>query len=142
MNVMSCAFFDHYLEDWPARVRTHCGLRCTMNQLFRFVNEGLAFGLELSALVALGYWGYHMGNAPWAKTLLAVGCVAVTAVLWGTFAAPRAIVKTPIAGVVAVKILVFGAAAAALYDVDAAVLATVFAILVVLNTTALTILRR
>lgn len=106
------------------------------------MNEGLAFGLELSALAALGYWGYHIGDGSWTKILLAVGCVAVTAVLWGTFAAPRSIVKTPVAGVVAVKILVFGAAAAALYDVNETVLATVFSILVVLNTTALTILRK
>ena len=109
---------------------------------FRVLNDALAFVLELSALAALGYWGFHTGAALWAKTLLAVATIATAALLWGLFAAPRAAIKTSTAGVVAVKVLVFGAAAAALYDLHAGILATAFVALVVLNTTAVTILRK
>lgn len=113
-----------------------------MNRLFRAVTDALAFTLELSALTALGFWGFHLGEVIWTKILLAVAVVAAAAILWGTFAAPKAVVKPPLAGVIAVKVIVFGAAAAALYDLRVSTLAVVFATLVLLNTTAVTILRR
>lgn len=79
------------------------------------VNEGLAFLLELAALVLLAYWGFHAGSGAAAHWLLGLGAPALMIVVWGAFAAPRARVKLPLAGVMAVKVVVFGAATAAGY---------------------------
>ena len=107
-----------------------------------WANEVLAFFLEVFALGALCYWGFVVGSAlPW-KLLLGLGAPVLAAVLWGLYAAPRARHKVPLVGVLAVKALVFGAAVAALYATDNPVLATVFAVVVVLNTTLATLGRR
>jgi hypothetical protein len=108
----------------------------------RLANDALAFLLELVALVALGYWGFRTGDGTPAKVALAVGAPLAAAVVWGLFAAPRATFKVPLAGVVAVKVLVFGAATAAFFATGHPVLGTVFAIVVVANTTVVTLGRR
>jgi len=50
-------------------------------------NDGLRFVLELYALVALAYWGFHTadGGVQW---LLGVG--APLATVWGLFISPKA----------------------------------------------------
>ncbi len=52
------------------------------------LNLALRFLLELSALGAMGYWGWtqHEGPERW---LWAIGVPLVAAVLWGTFAVPN-----------------------------------------------------
>ena len=49
----------------------------------------VAFLLELAALAALGYWGAVTGHGAWAYALAALTPL-VAAVIWGTFASPRA----------------------------------------------------
>jgi hypothetical protein len=105
-------------------------------------NEALAFLLELVALAALGYWGFHVGHGTAARLALAIGAPLLAAVVWGLFAAPRATFKVPTAGVVAVKVLVFGSATAAFFGTGHPVLGIVFAIVVVANTALVTLLRR
>jgi hypothetical protein len=107
----------------------------------RLANELLAFLLELAALAALGYWGFRVGSGVPLKILLGVGAPVLAAVLWGLFAAPRARFTVPPGGVLAVKVLVFGAAAAALYAAGQRTLAIAFAVLVALNTIVLTVTR-
>ncbi|TVT46221.1 DUF2568 domain-containing protein, partial [Amycolatopsis rhizosphaerae] len=85
------------------------------------VNEGLAFLLELVAFGCLAWWGFTVNFA------LGLALPILAIVLWGLFAAPRARFRLPVAGVLAVKALVFGSAAAALYGVDQATLGLVFA---------------
>jgi len=109
-----------------------------VNRPLRLANEALAFLLEVAALVAVGMWGYHVGPGTAAKLGLAVGLPVVVAVVWGLFAAPRAVVKLPLAGVLAVKAVVFAAAAVALYAAGHPVPALVFAVVVVANTVVLT----
>ena len=85
------------------------------------VNEGLAFLLELLALGGLAWWGADTGGGLAASILLGAGAPVVAAVAWGLFAAPRARVRLPLAGVLAVKVIVFGLAAAGVYAVVAVI---------------------
>ncbi|MGW1512995.1 YrdB family protein [Streptomyces sp. NPDC002394] len=94
-------------------------------------NEGLAFLLELAALA---WWGWDSAEGVALRLLLAVAAPAVAAVVWGLFAAPKARFRVPLAGVLLVKALVFGAAALALLGVDRPVWAFVFAAVALVNT--------
>ncbi|HEV2896137.1 MAG TPA: YrdB family protein [Actinomycetota bacterium] len=59
------------------------------------------FLCELAMLAALAFWGYVVGEGPWAW-LLGVGAPALAAVVWGTFVAPRA--RVPVSAPVRVQI--------------------------------------
>ena len=102
----------------------------------RAVNLGLAFLLELAALTALCWWGFHVSGATWVKVVVGVGVGAPVAavIVWSLFAAPRARYRLPTATKLLVKTIVFGAAAAALIVDSELVLGIVFAVLVVANT--------
>lgn len=103
------------------------------------LNEGVAFLFELLALVAISWWGFHIGPNTADHLLLGIGAPLLAIVLWGLFAAPRSAVRTPMAGVLSVKIVVFAAAACGLWFTGSHVLAIVFAVLVAVNTTVATL---
>lgn len=103
---------------------------------FRMANLALAFVLEMAALASLAAWGVQAGGTTIARVALAVGAPLAAAVLWGLFAAPRAVYEVAAARV-AVKVLVFGAAALALYASGRPTLAVAYAVLVVLNSAVL-----
>ena len=84
-------------------------------QALRHANLGLRFVLELSALGALGYWGFWTGDGPFAKAALGLTAPLLAAVAWGSFVAPRARVSLPLAGRLAVELAVFGSGAMALF---------------------------
>jgi hypothetical protein len=95
-------------------------------------NLMLAFLLELCALAALGYWGFHTGMGI-GKFILAVGAPVVFAIIWAIAIAPKSVLRLPgplsfILGV-ALLLLTDGLLAAA----GAAVLAVAFAIVILLN---------
>jgi exosortase/archaeosortase len=113
-----------------------------MAAILRYFAEAAAFLLELGALAALAWWGAVTGNGTAAKILLAVACPAAAAVVWGLFAAPRAAVRLPTAGILVVKTVVFGAATVALSFSAGASWAISFALLVVVDTAAITVIRR
>jgi hypothetical protein len=113
-----------------------------MGRGLRGANEALAFLLEVAALVAVGVWGYHVGSGVPLKVALAVALPVLVAVVWGLFAAPRAVVKLPLWGVLTVKALVFGAAALAFVHSGHTTVGIVFAIVVLVNTATLTVGRR
>lgn len=106
------------------------------------VNEGLAFLLELAALAVLAWWGWQSVENTALQVLLAVAAPTAAAVVWGLFAAPKARIKLPLSGVLAVKALVFGAAAVALYAMGRHTWAGVFAIVVAANTVLAALDRR
>ena len=95
-------------------------------------NELLAFLLELAAVAILCWWGFATGTG-FGSVALGLGAPLVAAVLWGLFAAPRARFSLPRIGVVAVKVLVFGSATAALAVLGYPIPAAVFAVIVVVN---------
>ncbi|MBP2586400.1 hypothetical protein J3A78_006878 [Streptomyces sp. PvR006] len=106
------------------------------------LNEVLAFLLELAALAVLARWGWGSAESIAPRLLLAVAAPVAAAVLWGLFAAPKARFRVSLAGVLAVKALVFGAAAAALVALERPGWATAFAVVVVVNTALATLDRR
>ena len=104
--------------------------------VYRWTNLALAFLLEIAALAALCWWGFHVSGATWVKVLLGIGAPVGAAIVWGLFAAPRARVRLAMGPKLAVKAIVFGAATAALIGRGQLVLGVVFAVLVVANTAA------
>ncbi|HEX2073135.1 MAG TPA: YrdB family protein [Geodermatophilus sp.] len=92
----------------------------------------VALASELAALAALAYWGFSAGGTPVSRWLLGVGVPVTAAVLWGLFAAPQAVVQVAVLAVVT-KVVVFGAAAAALLVTGSPRLAAVLAVAAVLG---------
>lgn len=98
------------------------------------VNEGLAFGLELLMLAGLSWWGAAQHASVAARIGLAVAAPAVAVIAWSLFAAPRARIRLPLAGVLAVKVVLFGAAAAGVYAIGQHVAGIAFGIIALVNT--------
>ena len=96
-------------------------------------NELLAFLLELVALLLLGVWGFHVGSNIAIHVLLGIGAPVLMAVVWGTFAAPRARVKLPVPAVLAIKAGVLVIAAVAGYAAGWRAFAIVFGVVALLN---------
>jgi hypothetical protein len=65
-------------------------------------------------LGALGVWGAKTGSSLAASIALGAGAPLAAAVVWGLFAAPKARIRLPMAGVLAVKALAFACGAAAM----------------------------
>lgn len=91
----------------------------------------LVFLLELAALAAFGYWGFHVDGSVVVKIVLGIGVPLLAAVFWGAFLAPKASIPVPFALRLLLKIIVFGAAAVALYAAGRGKLAISFAAVVV-----------
>lgn len=51
------------------------------------INLGVRFLLEISALLAMGFWGWRQSES-WFRFLLVLGIPVIAAVVWGTFAVP------------------------------------------------------
>ena len=99
-----------------------------------YANELLAFLLELAALGALAWWGFHTGHGIALHLLLGIGAPLLTAVAWGTYAAPRARRPLRVPALLAFKLAVFGLAGAALYATGGHTLAVVLLAVSVANT--------
>jgi hypothetical protein len=108
----------------------------------KFANLAARFLLELCALAALGYWGFLVGPSLPAKIGLAIAMPLLTAVVWGTFIAPRASVQVPTWLWLALQVVVFGCAAAGLFLTNHHTLAGIFVLAVVLNSALLYIWRQ
>ena len=104
-----------------------------MPKTLHTVNEGMAFLLELVALVGLGAWGFHVGGSLAVHVALGIGAPAVMIVIWMMFCAPRAKVRLPIAGLFALRTLILLAASGAMDAAGWHVVAVVVAILVLAN---------
>ena len=103
------------------------------------VNLALRFLLELTALGALGYWGWAQTDSWW-RVVSALAVVLFAAVLWGTFAVANdssrggsGLVQVPGLARLALELLIFGAAAYALKSVGRPTLAIVFTALVLIH---------
>jgi uncharacterized protein DUF2568 len=91
------------------------------------LNLGLRFVLELCMLVALGIWGFSE------NFVLAVAAPLAAAVVWGLWIAPKATrrLRDPVR--LALELLLFGAAGAALAAADHPLAAAVFLAAVALS---------
>ncbi|MCB9081946.1 MAG: YrdB family protein [Lewinellaceae bacterium] len=86
------------------------------------LNLALRFGLEITALVALGYWTWHKVDSPW-RWVATIGIPLIYAALWGVFRVNNDPGPAPVAvpGMVrlALEVLVFGSALLAWYQAGA-----------------------
>lgn len=103
------------------------------------VNETLAFLMEMLALAALAWWGAATGNGLFLSLLLGIGLPLVAAVVWGATASPKARVRLPLAGVLAVKAGFFGMAMLALDGLGHRTLAILYGVVAAANTVVATL---
>ncbi|MFP7296864.1 YrdB family protein [Neobacillus niacini] len=96
------------------------------------INLAIRFLLELCALAAVGYWGFHTGNGIM-KLITGGGAPIVIAVVWGVFGSPKAIIKLPMVLHLFFEIIMFGIPAIALYAAGKQQLAWIYIIAVVIN---------
>ena len=96
------------------------------------LNLGLRFILEMTALFAIGWWGWTMHEG-WTKYLLAVGLPILIALVWGTFAVPgdpsrsgKTVVVTPGWIRLILELVIFGFGALAFYMSGHAVISFIF----------------
>jgi hypothetical protein len=121
------------------RWRRLAGGELVVSGPLHLVNEGLAFVMELLALAALAWWGASTGDGLFVHLLLGIGTPLVAAVAWGVFASPKARAKLPLAGILAVKALVFGAALFGLDLLGHRTLAILFGVVAAANTIVATL---
>ena len=103
----------------------------------RTVNLALRFGLEICALVALAYGGWHVHGATWLRVLVAIALPVLAAVVWGRWVAPKASHPIPDPRRLIPEWVVFGGATAALAVTGHPILAAALAVLAALNRFAL-----
>ncbi len=99
----------------------------------RAANLGLRFLLELASLAALAAWGFHTGDSLVADLVLGVCAPLAAAVLWGAFIAPKARFPVPLAVRAVLELVVFGAAAVALWAAGWDTIALLFAVAVLVS---------
>jgi Protein of unknown function (DUF2568) len=95
----------------------------------RGINLALRFVLELCALAALAYGGWHAGGPVWLRILLAVALPLAAAVIWGRWVAPKASHPLPDPRRLIPEWVVFGGATVALAATGHPILAALFAVL-------------
>ena len=100
---------------------------------FKAINLGVRFLAELCVLAAVGSWGFKTGSGWLVKILLGIGAPLLIAVIWGTFAAPKAAYRLHGFMLLALEAVVFGAGVAALYATRNYALAWGFAAIVIIN---------
>lgn len=104
---------------------------------FKMANIGFRFFIELAALAAFGYWGFHLGGNLLMKLVLGLGAPLLMAVVWGLFLAPTARHRTTGAMYLALEIVIFGLATVCLALTDQVMAALVFGCCAAINTVLL-----
>jgi Protein of unknown function (DUF2568) len=104
-----------------------------MTETLKSINAGLAFVLELVMLTAIGYWGFYGGKSSLAKWILGIGLPVLTAVAWAMFLAPRAARRLGNISGNLLSLILFLAAAGALFSTGHTVLAIIFASTAIVN---------
>jgi hypothetical protein len=110
--------------------------------IFKTSNLALRFLLELAALAALGYWGVHAGQTLPLKIVLGVGAPLLLAVVWGTFAAPRAAIQLSRPATFLLGLLILELAALVLGLAGQRPLAIAYAVVIALNASLLLVWRQ
>ncbi|MFD1708783.1 YrdB family protein [Siminovitchia sediminis] len=102
-------------------------------EILRPANLALRFLLEICALLALGYWGFQTGNDNVMMILLGIGTPILTALVWGVFGSPNAIVKLSMPLHICLELIVFGTPAIALYAIGKHQIAWIYGLCVIFN---------
>ena len=105
-----------------------------MLALLKSANLGLALLLEIAALAALCYFGFVVETSWLGKIGLGIGLPVVAIVIWALFGAPASQRRLKGFPFLLLQIVWFGSAIVALFFAGQPVLAIIFALLFVLNT--------
>lgn len=84
------------------------------------------FILEVTALLALGYWGFEAGTEVWHKVLFGFTAPILMAALWGTFISPKAPKRLHEVPRLILEIVLFTLAATAMYVSGLELLSVIF----------------
>ena len=103
------------------------------------INLALRFFLELTALMAMGFWGWNQGKDA-LRFMLALGIPVIAVVLWGVFAVPddpsrsgNALVATPGILRLALELMYFSFAAWSLHSAGAIKASWIFGIVTLVH---------
>ena len=87
------------------------------------LNLAIRFLLEITALTAIGIWGWQYGNGTWPRFILAIGLPIIAATIWGIFNVPNDSSRSGAAPIIvpgiirlAIELAIFSLATWALYD--------------------------
>jgi len=97
----------------------------------------LRFALEVCALAALAYAGWHVAGPVWVRILVAVALPLIAAVVWGQWVAPRARRPLPDPQRLVPEWVVFGGATVALFLAGHPILGAALAVVAAGNRWAL-----
>lgn len=97
------------------------------------LNLGVRFLLELCILGSVGYWGFATHFSWLAKAGWGIGIPLLIAVLWGSFAAPKAVLPLSGLPLLAFELIIFGAAPVALVAAGQPTLAAAFVAIYAVN---------
>jgi hypothetical protein len=103
----------------------------------RALNLVLRFVLEVCALAALAYGGWHVPGPVWLRILAAVAFPLIAAIIWGRWVAPKASHPIPDPQRLVPEWIVFGGATVALALTGHYLLAVLLAVLAAANRAAL-----
>jgi hypothetical protein len=105
------------------------------------LNLGIRFLLEITALVAVGMWGWKQSDS-WLRILLAIGIPVILAVVWGIFNVPgdpsrsgEAPIVTPGIMRLLIELSIFAMATWAIYDLGHLKTSIILGVIVVLHYT-------
>ena len=102
-------------------------------EVIKAANLGLRFVLELCALGAIGYWGFHATKSTSLRWVLGIGAPLVVAGVWSLFVAPQSAVDLSAGAKLILGVAILGACAAALAAVRQPALAGAFGVVIVAN---------
>jgi hypothetical protein len=125
--------FTCFAKDCFERLKEASLERGAIMEVIKTANVALRFLLELCVLVALGYWGFRTGQGLFAKIGLGIGVPLLAAVVWGLFGAPGSPWQLHDPWHLFLEVVVFGAAAVALFAAGQRTLSIAFVGVFVLN---------
>jgi hypothetical protein len=102
-------------------------------QAVKAANLLWTFLLELCMLAALAYWGFTTGQNQILQIGLGIGAPLIVIILWGIWMAPKSPRRLRGKAYLALKLILFGAAAAALFVAGRPYLAAFFVLFSVVN---------
>ncbi|MEK4082545.1 YrdB family protein [Psychrobacillus sp. FSL K6-1415] len=101
--------------------------------VFKYIVFGLFFAMELFALGAFSYWGFHMNKGWFINTVFGIGTPLLVAIFWGIFIAPKATFAVTIPIRILLQIIVFALATTALFVAGKSKLAIIFGFVVLIE---------
>jgi hypothetical protein len=106
-----------------------------MVKALKNMNLALVFLLEVAMLAAFACFGFISGPDLLVKLILGLGLPILIALIWAFFGAPRSKRRWQGAAYWLLRIVLFGAAAVALYFAGLPILALIFALVAVFSFT-------